>query len=207
MILNKAGKPFKSRDGGVTKLVDLLDEAQHRAAVLIAAKNPDLSEQDCRAMAKTIGIAAVKYADLSKNRISDYVFDWDTMLSFEGNTAPYLLYANTRIHSLLRKAAVIRQALDPISFEVQAPQEIALAKHLALFPDVLENSAHKATPHLICTYVHELAGLFSSFYEACPILTPDSEAYKNPRLKLAALTSKILEKSLDLLGIPTLNRM
>ena len=129
------------------------------------------------------------------------------MLSFEGNTAPYLLYANTRIHSLLRKAAVIRQALDPISFEVQAPQEIALAKHLALFPDVLENSAHKATPHLICTYVHELAGLFSSFYEACPILTPDSEAYKNPRLKLAALTSKILEKSLDLLGIPTLNRM
>ncbi len=207
MILNKAGKPFKSRDGGVTKLVDLLDEAQHRAAVLIAAKNPDLSQQDCRAMAKTIGIAAVKYADLSKNRISDYVFDWDTMLSFEGNTAPYLLYANTRIHSVLRKANVVTQALDPINFDVQAPQEIALAKHLAVFPDVLVTSAQKATPHLICTYVYELAGLFSSFYEACPILSPENESHKNPRLKLAALTSKVLEKSLDLLGIPTLNRM
>ena len=207
MILNKAGKPFKSRDGGVTKLVDLLDEAQHRAAVLIAAKNPDLSPQDCRDMAKTIGIAAVKYADLSKNRISDYVFDWDTMLSFEGNTAPYLLYANTRIHSVLRKANVVTQALDPINFDVQALQEIALAKHLALFPDVLVTSAQKATPHLICTYVYELAGLFSSFYEACPILSPENESHKNPRLKLAALTSKVLEKSLDLLGIPTLNRM
>lgn len=207
MILNKAGKPFKSRDGGVTKLVDLLDEAQHRASVLIAEKNPALSPQACRDMAKIIGIAAVKYADLSKNRISDYVFDWDTMLSFEGNTAPYLLYANTRIHSLLRKANITTETLDSIRFTAVAPQEIALAKHLALFPEVLVSSAQKATPHLICTYVYELAGLFSSFYEACPILSLGSEAHKNSRLKLVALTSKILEKSLDLLGIPTLKRM
>jgi len=207
MILNKAGKPFKSRDGGVTKLVDLLDEAQHRAATLIAEKNPDLSPDACHEMAKIIGIAAVKYADLSKNRISDYVFDWDTMLSFEGNTAPYLLYANTRIHSLLRKAQVDTKALDSVTFAVEAPQEIALAKHLTLFSEVLVNSAQKATPHLICTYVYELAGLFSSFYEACPILNPDSDSHKHARLKLAALTSKILEKSLDLLGIPSLNRM
>ena len=207
MILNKNGKPFKSRDGGVTKLNDLLTESQQRAANLITAKNPDLSEDDCQTMAKTIGIAAVKYADLSKNRVSDYVFDWDTMLSFEGNTAPYLLYANTRIHSLLRKAKITPTALDSVDFVIQAPQEITLAKHCALFPEVLAMSAIKATPHLICTYLYELAGLFSSFYESCPILTPEQPAEKNPRLKLAALCSKLLEKGLNLLGIPILNRM
>lgn len=207
MILNKAGKPFKSRDGGVTKLIDLLNEAQYRASLLIAEKNPQLSPQDCEEMAKTIGIAAVKYADLSKNRLSDYIFDWDTMLSFEGNTAPYLLYANTRIHSLLRKAHATIPELDQVSFAVVAPQELALAKHLALFSDVVTIAGLKATPHVICTYLYELAGHFSSFYEACPILSPATAAHKDSRLKLAALTSKILEQGLDLLGIPTLQRM
>ena len=207
MILNKAGKPFKSRDGGVTKLIDLLNEAQHRATLLIAEKNPQLSPQACQDMAKTIGIAAVKYADLSKNRISDYIFDWDTMLSFEGNTAPYLLYANTRIHSLLRKADVILSDFNQANFMMIAPQEVTLGKHLALFSDVITSAALKATPHLLCTYLYELAGHFSSFYEACPILSPETAAHKNSRLKLAALTSKILEQGLDLLGIPTLQRM
>ncbi|MGV3740475.1 MAG: arginine--tRNA ligase [Gammaproteobacteria bacterium] len=207
MILNKAGKPFKSRDGGVTKLIDLLDEAQHRAATLIAEKNPQLSAEDCQTMAKIIGIAAVKYADLSKNRISDYIFDWDTMLSFEGNTAPYLLYANTRIHSLLRKAEVSNSELNQAAFMLSDAQEIALAKHLILFSEVITNCANKAVPHLLCTYVYELAGLFSSFYEACPILSAEASAHKNSRLKLVALTSKVLEQSLNLLGIPSLTRM
>jgi arginyl-tRNA synthetase len=207
MILNKAGKPFKSRDGGVTKLIDLLNEAQHRATIVIASKNPQLSNEECQKMASIIGIAAVKYADLSKNRISDYIFDWDTMLSFEGNTAPYLLYANTRIHSLLRKADVDAKTLNTVTFELAAPQEFALAKHLALFPDTILACANKATPHLLCTYIYELAGLFSSFYEACPILTTDNGTPNHIRLKLAALSSKVLEQGLDLLGLPILNRM
>lgn len=207
MILNKAGKPFKSRDGGVTKLVDLLNEAQERAGVLVASKNPDLLAEACQDMAKILGIAAVKYADLSKNRISDYVFDWDTMLSFEGNTAPYLLYANTRIHSLLRKADIHRQDLDQYVFAVEAPQEIALAKQIALFSEVIEQVVSKSAPHLLCTYIYELAGLLSSFYEACPILSAETDSVKKARLKLVMLTSKILEQGLDLLGIPTLTRM
>ena len=207
MILNKAGKPFKSRDGGVTKLIDLLDEAQHRANTLIAEKNPHLSAEECQMMAKTIGIAAVKYADLSKNRISDYIFDWDTMLSFEGNTAPYLLYANTRIHSLLRKAELAHTELNQASFTLVEPQELTLAKHILLFSDTVVSSAQKATPHLLCTYLYELAGLFSSFYEACPILSSDIDRLKHSRLKLAALTSKVLEQGLALLGIPNLTRM
>lgn len=207
MILNKAGRPFKSRDGGVTKLVDLLNEAQERACVLVASKNPDLSPQACQDMAKILGIAAVKYADLSKNRISDYVFDWDTMLSFEGNTAPYLLYANTRIHSLLRKAAISQHQVNQKAFAVEAVQEIALAKQIALFPDIIEHVATKSAPHLLCTYIYELAGLLSSFYEACPILSAEADSVKNARLKLVMLTSKILEQGLDLLGIPTLTRM
>lgn len=207
MILNKAGKPFKSRDGGVTKLIDLLNEARQRAAVLVAQKNPEISPQACQEMADTLGIAAVKYADLSKNRISDYIFDWDTMLSFEGNTAPYLLYANTRVHSLLRKAAITTQQLDSASFMLTAPQEITLGKHLSQFAELIHMVAAKAAPHLLCTYLYELAGYMSSFYEACPILSAPHEQEKYARLKLAALSSKILEQGLQLLGIPILRQM
>lgn len=205
MILDKSGKPFRSREGGVTKLVDLLDEAERRAAELIMGKNPSMSVKDCQTMAKIIGIAAVKYADLSKNRMSDYVFDWDTMLSFEGNTAPYLLYANTRIHSLFQKATFKPEHLTQ-GFQLQVEQELMLGKHLALFPEVIATVAAKATPHLLCTYLYELAGLFSSFYEACPILSADQDSQQS-RLKLAALSSKILEQGLHLLGIDTLKRM
>ncbi|PJD93064.1 MAG: arginine--tRNA ligase [Legionella sp.] len=206
MILDKAGKPFKSREGGVTKLVDLLDEAERRAAELIISKNPNMSSEDCQSMAKIISIAAVKYADLSKNRMSDYVFDWDTMLSFEGNTAPYLLYANTRIHSLFQKAALQPEQLTQ-EFQLQAEQELMLGKHLAVFPELIATVAMKATPHLLCTYLYELAGLFSSFYEACPILSAADTSSQQSRLKLAALSSKILEQGLTLLGIHTLKRM
>lgn len=206
MVLDKQGRPFKSRDGGVTKLSDLLDEAEHRARTLIASKNPDMSEAEVAKMASVVGIAAVKYADLSKNRISDYVFDWDSMISFEGNTAPYLLYAYTRIQSVFLKAGP-RDALRDAPFILIDEQERALAKHLLQFAEMIEQLEAKATPHLLCTYLFELAGLFSSFYEACPILAAEDESLRHSRLKLADLTGRILKQGLNLLGIHTLTRM
>ena len=207
MVLDKSGKPFKSRDGGVTKLVDLLDEAERRAKTLIESKQttqyppPELDE-----MAKVLGISSIKYVDLSKNRISDYTFDWDSMLSFEGNTAPYLLYAYTRVHSLFQKAGITLDSLnEPIIF--QNTNDILLAKQITLFPEVIDTVALKAAPHLLCTYLYELSGVFSSFYEACPILSQEDKSLKLSRLKLASLTSRVLELGLSLLGIKTLKRM
>ncbi|MBA2709328.1 MAG: arginine--tRNA ligase [Tatlockia sp.] len=207
MVLDQSGKPFKSRDGGVTKLADLLDEAERRATVLIASKKtPSYPPEELEEMAKILGISAIKYADLSKNRISDYTFDWDSMLSFEGNTAPYLLYAYTRIHSLFLKAGIESSSINkPVL--LQEPAEVTLAKQLILFPEVIDTVALKAAPHLLCTYLYELAGAFSSFYEACPILNQENDNLKLSRLKLAGLTSGILKKGLDLLGIQTLKRM
>jgi len=206
MVLGKDGRPYKSRDGGVTKLADLLDESERRAAELIASKNSDLSAEDQARVAEVVGISSVKYADLSKNRTSDYVFDWDTMLSFEGNTAPYLLYANTRVNSLFQKAGLAPSDIQA-DFVLATEQDEALAGKLAQFPEIIASVGNKGMPHFLCGYLFELAGAFSSFYEACPILNSDDEALKMSRLKLAALTARILETGLGLLGIPTLERM
>ncbi|MFZ4076709.1 MAG: arginine--tRNA ligase [Legionellaceae bacterium] len=206
MVLDKSGKPYKSRDGGVTKLADLLDEAERRARELIASKQPDLSAEALEAMANVVGIASVKYADLSKNRIGDYVFDWDTMLSFEGNTAPYLLYAYTRVCSLFQKANLTFDALEG-PLELETPDDEALVKQLLMFSEVMDVAVQKATPHLICTYLYELASLFSSFYEACPILNAEHPTLRMSRLKLAAMTARILDRGLSVLGITTLKRM
>lgn len=206
MVMGKDGKPFKSRDGGVTKLADLLTEAERRAKVLIEQKGTDLTAAEQDHVASVVGIAAVKYADLSKNRTGDYVFDWDTMISFEGNTAPYLLYAYTRVSSIFHKAGL---ALDDVqgSIELISEQDAALAAKLAQFPEIIATVAAKGMPHFLCAYLFELAGAFSSFYEACPILNAEDESVKNSRLKLAALSAKTLQQGLDLLGIPTLSRM
>lgn len=207
MVLDKSGRPFKSREGGVTKLVDLLNESEKRAKALIESKQPGVyTAQELSEMANVIGVSSVKYADLSKHRTSDYIFDWDTMISFEGNTAPYLLYAFTRIQSILSKARLKVDAIEGC-WTLQSPSENALAKHLSTFSEVIDTVCSKATPHLLCNYLYELAGLFSSFYEACPILSLDDVALKNSRLKLAALTAKILRLGLGLLGIKTLSRM
>jgi arginyl-tRNA synthetase len=204
MVLDKSGRPYKSREGGVTKLADLLDEAERRAKSLIVSKvSDDYSQDEINQMAQVIGISSVKYADLSKNRTSDYIFDWDTMISFEGNTAPYLLYAFTRVNSVFAKANIDMYSLNaPIVLETQ--QEIDLAKQITLFPEIIDAVSQKATPHLICTYLFELAGLFSSFYEHCPIL---NNPLQDSRLILAALTAKVLKLGLSLLGIQTLKRM
>ncbi len=205
-VMGKDGRPYKSRDGGVTKLADLLDQAEARALALVQEKNTDLSAAEQANVAKVVGISSVKYADLSKNRTSDYIFDWDTMLSFEGNTAPYLLYAYTRVMSVFNKAGVQPDTISG-TFVLQDEREQALANLLVRFNEVVHTVANKAMPHFLCGYLFELAGAFSSFYEACPILQAEDEALQQSRLKLAALTAKTLRQGLELLGIETLDKM
>jgi len=200
------GRPFKTRDGGTVKLIDLLDEAEERAYALVKEKNPALEETELRHIAHVVGIGAVKYADLSKHRSSDYSFNFELMLSFEGNTAPYLLYAYTRVASIFRKLGQDYTQLQG-QIELLAPQELALAGKLAQFTEVLNHVGDKGTPHSLCTYLYEVAGLFSSFYEHCPILSLDDAAQKNSRLRLAALTGRTLQQGLELLGLETLERM
>ena len=200
------GRPFKTRDGGTVKLVDLLDEAEQRAYSLVKSKNSDLDEAELRQIAHAVGIGAVKYADLSKHRTSDYSFNFEQMLSFEGNTAPYLLYAYTRVASVFRKLGTDMDAL-PGEIHLEAEQEQALGAKLAQFSEVLNGVGEKGVPHLLCSYLYDLAGLFSSFYEHCPILTAESETVKQSRLRLAALTGRTLKQGLELLGLETLERM
>lgn len=202
----KDGRPFKTRTGGTVKLIDLLNEAEQRALALVTEKNPELNQQELAQIARTVGIAAVKYADLSKNRTSDYIFNFDQMLSFDGNTAPYLLYAYTRVASIFRRAELEPSQISG-DFSLNTEQEIQLAQHLVTFQETLEQVAEKGLPNLLCLYLYELAGYFSSFYEHCPILKLEDAALKTSRLQLAALTASTLKQGLGLLGINTLERM
>ena len=204
-MLGQDGKPFKTRAGGVIKLSDLLDEAQRRATDLVSDKNPDLSEEEAREIGRHIGIGAVKYADLSKHRTSDYVFDWDQMLSFDGNTAPYLQYAYTRVRSLFARGEVDAAALPGTAVAVDEPER-RLAVILAGFNDVLLGVAEEGLPHLLCGYLFELATRFTQFYEACPILTSEADI-RERRLVLAHHTALTLQRGLDLLGIEVVERM
>ncbi|MGI9280314.1 MAG: arginine--tRNA ligase [Endozoicomonas sp.] len=207
MMLGKDGKPFKTRAGTTIKLVDLLDEAEERAARLIATKTSDLSEEQKVKVIKAVAMGSVKYADLSKNRTSDYVFDWDTMLAFEGNTAPYLLYAYTRVKSIFRKAGVSESDLTG-DIQIAEPAERDLALKLNRFSETIEQASREGTPHVLCSYLYELSGAFMSFYESCPVNKDGvSEADKNSRLQLCASTAHILKTGLDLLGIETVEQM
>ena len=207
MMLGKDGKPFKTRAGGTVKLADLLDEALERARRLVAEKNPDMPADELEQLANAVGIGAVKYADLSKNRTTDYVFDWDNMLAFEGNTAPYMQYAYTRVLSVFRKAEVDEQALAAAPVIITEAREAQLAARLLQFEETLTVVAREGTPHVMCAYLYDLAGLFSGFYEHCPIITAESDTARNSRLKLALLTAKTLKLGLDTLGIETVERM
>ena len=202
-MMGKDGRPFKTRSGDTVKLVDLLDEAVERATKLVKDKNPELSDLDVVKIGETVGIGAVKYADLSKNRTSDYVFDWDNMLSFEGNTAPYLQYAYTRVQSVFKKAGDwnVQAAL-----KLEQPLEQQLAVELLKFEDVLQSVAETSFPHYLANYLYQLATLFSRFYEACPILKAEGDV-RDSRLKLAQLTGETLKMGLDLLGIDVLDVM
>ena len=207
MMLGKDGKPFKTRTGGTVKLADLLDEAIERATVLINEKNTNLSDEEKTAVIEAVGIGSVKYADLSKNRTTDYVFDWDNMLSFEGNTAPYMQYAYTRIRSIFNKANVNPTALAEAKIQLSDEKERALAIKLLQFEEAVQTVGKEGTPHVLCAYLYELAGVFSSFYEHCPILNAEDESVKLSRLKLASLTEKTLKQGLELLGIKTIEKM
>lgn len=207
MMLGKDGKPFKTRAGGTVKLADLLDEALERARRLVAEKNPDMLADELEKLANAVGIGAVKYADLSKNRTTDYIFDWDNMLAFEGNTAPYMQYAYTRVLSVFRKADIDEQALASAPVIISEDREAQLAARLLQFEETLTVVAREGTPHVMCAYLYDVAGLFSGFYEHCPILSAENDAVRNSRLKLAQLTAKTLKLGLDTLGIETVERM
>ncbi len=207
MMLGKDGKPFKTRAGGTVKLSDLLDEALERARRLVAEKNPDMPADELEKLANAVGIGAVKYADLSKNRTTDYIFDWDNMLAFEGNTAPYMQYAYTRVLSVFRKANIDEIVLANATVNITEDREAQLAARLLQFEETLTVVARDGTPHVMCAYLYDLAGLFSGFYEHCPILSAESEVVRNSRLKLAQLTAKTLKLGLDTLGIETVERM
>lgn len=207
MMLGKDGKPFKTRSGDTVKLADLLDEAIERAGVLISQKSTPLSEQEKADVIEAVGIGSVKYADLSKNRTTDYVFDWDNMLSFEGNTAPYMQYAYTRIRSIFNRSQIALSEVEQAKLSITDEKERALAIKLLQFEEAVQVVGKEGTPHVLCAYLYELAGVFSSFYEHCPILNHDDQQVKLSRLKLALLTERTLKQGLDLLGIKTVEKM
>lgn len=205
-MMGEDGKPFKTRTGGTVKLAELLEEAVVRADAVVREKSSELSEQEIAEIARKVGIGAVKFADLSKNRTSDYIFSWDAMLAFEGATAPYLQYAYTRVRSILRKAEVDDSFQAPIV--LTAEQERLLAVKILRFEEMLQQVMKDAQPNLLCSYLYELASLFMTFYEACPILKDGVDpAERDSRLMLSIISARLLAKGLDLLGIEVMERM
>ncbi len=197
-MLGEDGKPFKTRSGDTVKLKDLLDEAEERAYTLVTQKNPALPEELRLSIAKAVGIGGIKYADLSKDRVSDYVFSWEKMLALDGNTAPYLQYAHARICSIFRKGQI--GAVEPRQPSLETTPEARLAKHLLRFGEIIESVTTELKPHLLCNYLYELATRFTGFYEQCPVLSAE-EPLRQQRLTLCSLTARTLACGLDLLGI------
>lgn len=220
-ILGPDRKLLRTRLGGTVKLGDLLDEAERRALALLeerarlaAAEGGDelagMSADEMRAVARHVGIAAVKYFDLNRDRNSDYVFDWDAMLSLKGNTAPYMMYAYARIRSIYRKASERSRPNDATAgapIRLGHPTERALALRLLRFPEAVQIVAADLTPHVLCSYVYELAGDFMRFYDACPVLEAPDDALRSSRLSLCDLTARTLRAGLGLLGIDVIERM
>jgi arginyl-tRNA synthetase len=199
-VLGKDGKPLKSRSGETPKLSEMLDEAVERATAVIEEKNPELDGDTRASVARAVGIGAVKYADLSSERVKDYTFDLDRMVAFDGNTGPYLQYAHARIMSIFRRASVNAYDVVGASVAIVEPQERALAIALCGFADAIEATADGCLPHKLCTYLFELAQSFTAFYEACPVLKAD-DATRDSRLVLCAATATTLRIGLGLLGI------
>ena len=213
-VLDTDGKVLKSREGEVIKLHDLLEEAIRRAEQSIDDKNPDLIGKEREEVARAVGIGAVKYADLSTERTKDYVFDWEKMLSFEGNTAPYLQYAYARISSIFRKWGGDRESLTT-NFEslmeselsTLRGEEILLSRRLVEFPSILDDSVSTFSPHKLCKHLHSIASSFASFYENCAILKEDNEIISQRRLALCEATSRELKLGLEMMGINVPERM
>ena len=206
-MMGNDGKPFKTRSGGTVKLAELLTEAVERADNLVRERSTELNETEISEVARKVGIGSVKYSDLSKTRTNDYIFSWDSMLSFEGNTAPYMQYAFTRVQSIFRKAGIAPESLQNI-IVINTDQEKALAIKLLQFSETLDQVAREAMPHLLCTYLYEVASLYMSFYEACPILKDGIEpSVRDSRLRVCHLVARTIEQGLNLLGIEVMDRM
>jgi arginyl-tRNA synthetase len=199
-VLGDDRKMLRSRSGDAVKLVELLDEAIERAEAAVTEKNPDLDAATRADVARTIGIGAVKYADLSTDRIKDYVFDWDRMLAFDGNTAPYLQYAHARICSIFRRAEVERSDARTHAIAPVEPQERELAKRVLAYPAAVDEAVAGYSPHKLCTYLFDLAQDFTAFYEHCPVMRAD-EPVRSSRLALCDVTARTLAHGLGLLGI------
>ena len=206
-ILGPDNKPFKTKSGTTIKLQALIDEAVDRAHKVVSQKNPDLDPVEKATIAQAVGIGALKYADLSTNRTQDYVFDWDRMLSFEGNTAPYLLYVIARINSIFKKAKLTPDSINSdTTFALETAAECALARKFIQFPIALEQALSDLRPHFLCTYLFDLAGNFNSFYNQEKVIDDNAEIQRR-RLILCQRTQMILKLGLSILGIKTVERM
>jgi arginyl-tRNA synthetase len=228
--LGSDGKAIKTHSGQPIRLQELADEAVSRARALVAAKNPSLDAASQEQVAQAVGLGAIRYADLSQNRSSDYTFEWDKLLAFDGNTAPYLLYAIARVYAIFRRSAAATAPLQPRQPKAQelnwpavppcpargqppslqgtpfGPEERLLARHLACLPSTLELTLQELRPHYLCTYLYELAGLFSSFYNAHKVLV-DDEALRQQRLLLCHRSLVVLATGAHLLGLEVLEQM
>ena len=206
-VLGDDRKILKSRSGEPAMLLDLVDAALERGRAIVAERSQELPADEQATLANTLGIGALKYAELSSDRIRDYVFDWDRMLSFDGNTAPYLQYAHVRVCGIFRKAGVERESVRGVVPVIGEPQERALALHLLQFDAAVHDTLDKFAPHRLCTYLFDLAQTFTAFFEACPVLKDGYEATRDGRLALCDLTARVLEQGLALLGIDAPERM
>lgn len=206
-ILGSDGKAIKTKSGEPIRLRALIDESIARAKKIVTEKSPEMPEEEADKIAQSVGIAALRYADLVQNRSGDYVFSWDKLLAFDGNTAPYLMYAVARIHSIFRKAEIDENAdFAAAASEFETEQEEALARKLLALPALFELTLGELRPHFLCIYLYELAGMFSSFYNANKVIV-DDQAVKARRLMLCARTLRILETGLRLLAIEPLEKM
>jgi arginyl-tRNA synthetase len=205
-VLGADGKPLKTRDGQTIKLAALLDEAEQRAAQRMRDEGIEVEPERMPELARQVGMGAVKYADLSQNRLSDYKFDWDKLISFKGNAGPYLQYAHARVSAIFRKGEIDPQGLSGVVPTLEHPAELALGRQLVRFPDVVHAATESYLPHLICDHLYALAREFSGFYEQCPVLKAEGEA-RNSRLLLVWLTARQLARGLALLGIAAPERM
>ena len=206
-VMDSDGKILKSREGEAIKLVDLLNEAVSRAYQVIADRNPSIDSDERQRIAEAIGIGAVKYADLSTERTKDYVFDWDRMLSFEGNTSPYLQYAHARICSIFRRSDTDRPLPEDAAISIRHAEEALLARRLVNFSAMVDESLSTYSPHRLCTYLHSVASAFASFYENCPVLSSEDDDTMMSRLVLCDLTARTLSTGLGMLGIESPEQM
>ena len=207
LVMGSDGKKLASREGRAITLKELLEESVDRAEKIILEKNPSMSDLERRDVSKMIGIGAIKYADLSIDRNKNYTFDWDKMLSFDGNTAPYLQYAHARICSIFRKSSIPRESTLSSEIIVKNDFEMSLCKSIIGFSESIDDSISNYSPHRLAVYLHHLAQDFASFYENCPVLVSDNEETMNSRLAICNLTARILSTGLGLLGIEAPEKM